>query len=161
MNSTNRERPPLSERALGLVETRGLIGAIEAADAMVKAAKVTLLDRELSSGAMVTIKVIGETGAVRAALDAGAKAAERVGELIATHMIPRPHDEVEDVLVYPGCSSSEFTRSSGSKAQKLDGITVKELRARARHTKNFPLTGRDISTADKHRLLKIFKDLEA
>src|SRR5512139_78665 len=93
-------KPPLVERALGMIETRGLIGAVEAADAMVKAAKVTLLDKELTTGGLVTIKVIGEVGAVRSAVDAGSRAAERVGELISTHIIPRPHDEVEDLLLY-------------------------------------------------------------
>ena len=81
--------------ALGMIETRGMVGAIEAADAMCKAAKVTLLGKEISGGGLVTVMVRGEVGAVKAATDAGAAAARRVGELISVHVIPRPHDELE------------------------------------------------------------------
>lgn len=84
--------------ALGMIETRGLVGAIEAADAMVKAANVTLLGKERVGGGLVAVMVRGDVGAVKAATDAGAAAAKRVGELISVHVIPRPHDEVESVL---------------------------------------------------------------
>jgi ethanolamine utilization protein EutM len=84
--------------ALGLVETRGMVGAIEAADAMCKAAKVTLLGKVLSGGALVTVMVRGEVGAVKAATEAGAAAAKRVGELLAVHVIPRPAAELEAFL---------------------------------------------------------------
>ena len=84
--------------ALGLIETRGLVGAVEAADAMVKAAKVTLLGKEKSGAALVTVMVRGEVGAVKAAVDAGSAAAKRVGELVSTHVIPRPAGELEDYL---------------------------------------------------------------
>jgi len=87
--------------ALGMIETRGLVAAIEAADAMVKAAKVTLLGREKVGGGLVTVLVRGEVGAVKAATEAGAAAAQRVGELIAVHVIPRPHGEVEQFLPSP------------------------------------------------------------
>ncbi len=76
--------------ALGLIETRGLVGAVEAADAMCKAAKVTLLGKETSGSGLVTVMVRGEVGAVKAATDAGAAAARRVGELVSVHVIPRP-----------------------------------------------------------------------
>ncbi len=92
---------PAMRGALGLIETKGLVGAIEAADAMVKAAKVTLLGREKVGGGLVTVLVRGEVGAVKAATDAGAAAAQRVGELIAVHVIPRPHGEVEQFLPAP------------------------------------------------------------
>lgn len=88
----------MSERALGLIETRGLVAALEAADAMVKAAQVVLVGKEVTDAAMVTIKIVGEVGAVKAALDAGSAAAARVGELVSTHIIPRPHDESEMML---------------------------------------------------------------
>ena len=78
--------------ALGMIETRGLVGAIEAADAMVKAANVTLVGKEHIGGGLVTVMVRGDVGAVKSATDAGAAAAERVGELISVHVIPRPHD---------------------------------------------------------------------
>jgi ethanolamine utilization protein EutM len=84
--------------ALGLVETKGLIGSIEAADAMVKAANVVLAGKEYIGAGYVTVMVRGDVGAVKAATDAGAAAARRVGELIAVHVIPRPHAEVEKVL---------------------------------------------------------------
>ena len=88
----------VSQEALGLVETKGLIGSIEAADAMVKTANVVLSRKEYIGGGLVTIMVRGDVGAVKAATDAGAAAARRVGELISVHVIPRPHTEVEKIL---------------------------------------------------------------
>ncbi|RMF66141.1 MAG: BMC domain-containing protein [Calditrichaeota bacterium] len=88
----------MSLDALGMIETRGLVGAIEAADAMVKAAKVTLIGKEKIGGGYVTVMVRGDVGAVKAATDAGASAAEKVGELISVHVIPRPHVDVEMIL---------------------------------------------------------------
>ncbi|WP_297882515.1 ethanolamine utilization microcompartment protein EutM [uncultured Campylobacter sp.] len=84
--------------ALGMIETKGLVAAVEAADAMVKAANVTLVGKELVGGGLVTVMVRGDVGAVKAATDAGAAAADRVGELISVHVIPRPHSEVELIL---------------------------------------------------------------
>ena len=85
--------------ALGMIETRGMVPAIEAADAMTKAAEVQLISREYVGGGYVTVMVRGETGAVNAAVRAGADACERVGDgLVAAHIIARPHDEVEPAL---------------------------------------------------------------
>ena len=84
--------------ALGMIETKGLVAAIEAADAMVKAANVALIGKEHVGGGLVTVLVRGDVGAVKAATDAGAAAAERVGELVSIHVIPRPHSEVETIL---------------------------------------------------------------
>ena len=84
--------------ALGMIETKGLVASIEAADAMVKAANVTLMGKENIGGGLVTVLVRGDVGAVKAATDAGAAAAQRVGELISVHVIPRPHTEVETIL---------------------------------------------------------------
>ena len=84
--------------ALGMVETRGLTSAIEAADAMVKAANVELIGHERIDGALVTVMVRGDVGAVTAAADAGALAARRVGELVSVHVIPMPYDDVEAIL---------------------------------------------------------------
>ena len=84
--------------ALGMVETKGLVGSVEAADAMVKAANVTLIGKVHVGGGLVTVMVRGEVGAVKAAVDAGAAAAQRVGNLISQHVIPRPHGEVEGIL---------------------------------------------------------------
>lgn len=84
--------------ALGMVETKGLVGAVEAADAMVKAANVSLIGKVLVGGGLVTVMVRGDVGAVKAATDAGAAAAQRVGELMSVHVIPRPHGDVEMIL---------------------------------------------------------------
>ena len=84
--------------ALGMVETKGLVGAIEAADAMVKAANVTLLGKEKIGSGLVTVMVRGDVGAVKAAVEAGSAAAKRVGEVYSIHVIPSPHDDVETIL---------------------------------------------------------------
>ena len=88
----------MSSDALGLIETRGLVGSIEAADAMVKAANVVLVGKEQVGGGLVTVMVRGDVGAVKAATDAGAESAAKVGEVISVHVIPRPHAEVEAIL---------------------------------------------------------------
>ena len=88
----------MATNALGMVETKGLVGSIEAADAMVKAANVTLIGKEQIGAGLVTVLVSGDVGAVKAATDAGAAAADRVGELISVHVIPRPHTEVGAIL---------------------------------------------------------------
>jgi ethanolamine utilization protein EutM len=94
----------VQKRALGMIETRGLVGAIEAGDAMVKSAKVDLFGKEKTSGGLITMYVCGEVGAVKSATDAGAAAARRVGELVSVHVIPRPHDQVIERLL-PSMSS--------------------------------------------------------
>jgi microcompartment protein CcmL/EutN len=88
----------MASEALGMVETRGLIGSVEAADAMVKTANVVLIGKEYIGAGYVTVLVRGDVGAVKAATDAGAAAARRVGELISVHVIPRPHTDVERIL---------------------------------------------------------------
>ena len=93
----------VNTNALGMVETRGLVAAIEAADAMVKAANVQLVGKEQVGGGLVTVFVRGDVGAVKAATDAGAAAAQRVGELISVHVIPRPDGSVESIL--PGAKA--------------------------------------------------------
>jgi len=96
------EDNPVEGKALGLVETRGLVGAIEAADAMVKAASVTLIGKEKIGGGYVTVMVRGDVGAVKAATDAGAAAARKVGEVVSVHVIPRPHSDIENILPSKG-----------------------------------------------------------
>lgn len=88
----------MEKMALGMVETRGLIGAIEAADAMVKAANVTLIGKQQIGSGLVTVMVRGDVGAVKASVEAGSAAASRVGELYGAHVIPRPHGDVEGIL---------------------------------------------------------------
>jgi ethanolamine utilization protein EutM len=88
----------MTNDALGMVETRGFIGAVEAADAMVKAARVELIGKVQVGSGLVTVVVRGDVAACKSSTDAGAAAAQRVGELVGTHVIPRPHDEVEKIL---------------------------------------------------------------
>ena len=104
----------MTSDALGLVETRGLIGAIEAADAMVKTANVKLIAKEYIGAGYVTVLARGDVGSVKAATDAGAAAARRVGELVSVHVIPRPHAEVERIL--PG--SAPATAAPAAKPSK-------------------------------------------
>ena len=91
----------MDTNSLGMIETKGLVGAIEAADAMVKSANVQLVGKEQVGGGLVTVMVRGDVGAVKAATDAGAAAAEKVGELISVHVIARPHVEVDNTLPKP------------------------------------------------------------
>ena len=102
----------MTSDALGLIETRGLIGAIEAADAMVKAANVQLTAKEYIGAGYVTVMVRGDVGSVKAATDAGAAAARRVGELVSVHVIARPHTELERIL------PTSATASGGASAGK-------------------------------------------
>src|SRR6201995_5082907 len=125
----------MSLEALGMVETKGFVGAVEAADAMVKAANVQLLGKEYIGSGYVTIFVRGDVGAVKAATDAGAAAARRVGELISVHVIPRPHSEVERVLsengisldhVLPAGAHAEISAGSNSGKRALPSSTKTE-----------------------------------
>ena len=95
----------MSQDALGMIETRGLVGSIEAADAMVKAANVSLVGQRMIGGGLVTVMVRGDVGAVKAAVDAGSAAAARVGDVLSTHVIPRPHMDTESIL--PHCKKGE------------------------------------------------------
>jgi len=167
--------------ALGMVETRGLVGSIEAADVMVKTANVTLLGMEYIRNGLVTVQVIGEVAAVKAAVEAGAAAARRVGELVSTHVIPRPSDELEDILSERAPSAAEPGASPGDVApdipegeeeefefvasdddvefrSQLDVMTVHQLRTLARKTDGLSIQGREISMANKdiliHELMK-------
>jgi microcompartment protein CcmL/EutN len=117
------------EYALGLIETRGLVGAIEAADAMTKTADVSLISKERSGGGLITIKIKGDVAAVRAAVDAGAAAAQRVGELVSSHVIPRPDDETE-ILIYP---------TSGKTKDELQSEQTPQAKLRRGKTKSVKL----------------------
>jgi ethanolamine utilization protein EutM len=143
------------DKALGLVETKGLVGALEAADAMAKAAEVSILDKELVEGGIVIVKITGDVAAVRAAVDAGAAAAQQVGVLLGQHVIPRPHEQTDVIL-----------QASQEHVIKPDpaSLTVPELRqyARqlaARHPSDFIIQGREISRANKEELLAAINKL--
>ena len=96
--TVQKEERKMSQEALGMVETRGLVASIEAADTMLKAANVVLVGTEKIGSGLVTVMVRGDVGAVKAAVETGADAAGRLGELVATHVIPRPHNDVEKIL---------------------------------------------------------------
>jgi ethanolamine utilization protein EutM len=168
--------------ALGLVETRGLVAAIEAADAMTKAAEVTLVGKERADAGLMTVKIVGDVAAVRAAVDAGAAAAQRVGELVSAHVIPRPDDEVE-ILIHPQVTQQEHTRRPTPAVRKeperlppaeetsepapgplsderdeylveLEAMTVHELRRYARGVSGLSIHGREISRANKQEIVR-------
>ncbi len=161
------------EYALGLVETRGLVGSIEAADVMVKTANVHILGTERIRNGLVTVQVVGEVAAVKAAVEAGAAAASRVGQLVSTHVIPRPAEEIEDILIVPatavpdgeqkpqeepdpGLAPGKNFVASEDDAEyqaQLEGMTVHELRDLARTMEGLSIAGREISMANKELLI--------
>lgn len=153
-----------SERALGLIETRGLVGAIEAADAGLKAANVRLLGSERADAGLVTVMFGGDVAAVRSAVDAGAAAAGRVGQLVSSHVIPRPHrnlDVIEGDEESPGSQGSAPRLASEGRydIEALSAAKVVDLRATARRIPNFPIRGREIARAGRDELLDAFRSL--
>jgi len=138
-------------RALGLIETRGLVGTVEASDAMVKAASVLLVGREYVGGGYATIICRGDVGSVKAALDAGAAAAKRVGELVSVHIIPRPDEQVDGMLPPLDWMYRPPWRRGPARPLDLDAMTVVELRKLARELR--AMGGRDISKAGKEQLV--------
>jgi microcompartment protein CcmL/EutN len=152
----------LAGEALGLIETRGLVGAIEAADAGLKAAHVRLLGTEKADAGLVTVKFLGETAAVKAAVDAGAAAAGRVGQLVSVHVIPRPHDELAIVIADDESSGTPVPmKAGGYDHAALQRAKVVDLRAMARRVPNFPIKGRDVARAGREELLAAFRSLNA
>ncbi len=147
--------------ALGLIETRGLVAAIEAADAMAKAADVRILGVENTVAAYMTVQVSGETAAVQAAVDAGVIAASQVGEVIASHVIPRPSRSVFRLqrMESPEKTYRADTESVTHKAStrlrsgKIESLTVREMRALARRTPGLSIQGREIARANKRQLV--------
>ena len=151
--------PAPNETALAMIETRGLIGAIEAADAMVKAADVRLVKLEVTVGALVTVQAVGEVAAAQAALEAGQRAAERVGEVVSVHVIPNPDAAVRalqglDATPMPG-SVAPSAQGNPASAEALSRLSVRELRALAREVSGFPLQGRVIAKATKQQLVDL------
>jgi microcompartment protein CcmL/EutN len=121
--------------ALGMIETKGFVGAVEAADAMVKAANVVLVGREYIGAGYVTVLVRGDVGAVKAATDAGAAAARRVGELVSVHVIPRPHKELEQVLENSGITTQSAQLAGGARGQLTAGTQEDGKRSLSSQTK--------------------------
>ena len=143
-----------TEQALGLIETRGLVGAIEAADAGVKAAPVKLLGTERTDPALITVLFSGDVASCKAAVDAAAAAAERVGELVAVHVIPRPFPGLELMS-----DSADGEGGGAPPGTALSEMKVVDLRHKARQLDNFPLKGRELSIANRDELLAHFRAL--
>lgn len=158
--------------AVGFLETLGLVAAIEAADAMLKASRVRLVRQQRTAPGLVTHFIVGETAAVRSAIDAGATAAERVGKVVARHVIPRPAPDVWPTLIgadperylnppqgvddeeaAPASSSSGEADPSEANREELESLTVAELRALARERDTEGLKGRAIASARKAELI--------
>ena len=171
--------PLADETALGLLETHGLVAAIEAADAMLKTAEVRLVSIEQTIPALITIKIVGDVASVQASVDAGRAAAERIGRVVSAHMIPRPAAEVRAMMELDGprkrkssaspsastspsasASSSTPEQRASAEARPVDqppdyeSMTVRELRAAVRDLPDFPLQGRDVARARKSELLE-------
>jgi len=145
-----------------MIETKGLVGAIEAADAMVKAANVGLIGKEHVGGGLVTVMVRGDVGAVKAATDAGAAAAAKVGELVSVHVIARPHGELEPVLPQKECGKAPFEKPApAAPTDDIDSMSVVQLRKYARSLPGFPIEGREISKANKADLTGLIKGYRA
>ena len=160
-----------TRQALGMIETKGRVGASEAADAMTKAAWVDLIGEETIGAGYTTVFVRGDVGAVKAALDAGRAAAEKVGELVSVHIIPRPHADLEPLLparattprvAIPWAPEDE----SGAEAPlprlpdgavDFDSMSVPALRRYARTLPGFKLRGREISMADRETLMRVLR----
>ncbi|KAA3635973.1 MAG: BMC domain-containing protein [Calditrichaeota bacterium] len=176
----------MSDKALGLIETKGMIGAIEATDAAAKAAAVVVSSVELTEAAFMTVKIEGDLGAVQAAVEAGANAAQKVGELVSVHVIPNPsdelgailpqfryvtkyhpedkrpalHDDVKPAKPKPVHKDSVTKKQTPRKQKKLESMTVSELRQIARKIDNFPLKGREISMANKKKLIDTLRSIK-
>lgn len=133
--------------ALGFVETRGLVAALEAADAMLKSSQVSLMGIERTDAALMTVQITGETAAVQSAVEAGVAAASRIGLVVSSHVIARPAGDIVRMQSTP-------SKSDSSPQANLEEMTVRDLRAYARTVENLPIQGREIARATKNQLLK-------
>ena len=146
-------------QALGMIETKGIVGAVEAADVMVKAADVRLIGKELIGGDLVTVMVSGDVGAVKAAVDAGAAVARQVGELISVHIIPRPHEQIDMLLPQKtsDCSNKlpkdKITSPDKFTKEVLQSLAIDDLRQIARQTKGILIQAKELSRASKEQII--------
>lgn len=143
----------MTEQALGFVETLGFVGAVEAGDAALKAARVVLKGYELATGGLVTVEILGDVGAVQAAVEAGAAAASKAGQLVSVHVIPRPHEELSKVLRAEGKETTSSAEAPEA-PDDLERMTVPQLRRLARHTEGIGLSGARISLVRKDELIE-------
>ncbi len=149
----------MEEKALGLIETKGFVGVVEAADAAAKAANVEVVSYKLTTGGLVMISIIGDVGSVQAAVSAGGEAVKEVGELVSMHVIPRPYGDLINVLGLRDISRerAEAGVEDPSKvgdvpSNDLDSMTVVQLRRLARGIQGLSIKGRQISSANKEKL---------
>lgn len=146
-------------QAVGLIETRGLVGALEAADTMVKTASVRLIGIAKTVPALMTVQIAGDVASVQAAVQAGCLAAERVGQLVSSLVIPNPGAGVADLV--DGSNEHDIRTRPQHSNVDLDEMTVVELRSLARETDGFPIQGRAIASASKQQLLEAFDALQS
>lgn len=163
----------MSKSALGLIETYGYTGAIEAADVCLKAANVSLLACKKVRGGLVTVEIGGDVGAVKAAIDAAEAAVPRVGKLISTHVIPRPAAELESILDNKNKADTELKKEEPQAKSEIESdpvddsrddlwdMKVVELRSLARETENIKLSNKDIKYARKEELVKAIAEAQA
>ncbi|MCC7430803.1 BMC domain-containing protein [bacterium] len=137
----------MSGQAIGFIETLGLIPAIEGADTMLKTSNIVLIGKEYPDAGLVTVYVSGEVAAVQTAVSAGVAAASKLGKVVSSHVIPRPFENIVDLLL----------DKPKKKNENLESLNVKELRTLARTVKDFHLKGREISNASKEELLILLK----
>ncbi len=145
----------MAKNALGLIETRGFTGVVEAADAAVKAAAVELAAVEKIEGGLVSIRILGDVGAVQAAVQAAAQAAEKVGQLVSQHVIPNPHDDLVEAFDLDGSNPPP------SENQDLSDLSVVQLRRMARQTPGLSIRGRGISRATRQQLIRTLLGADA
>ena len=146
-----------SGQALGLIETRGLVGAIEAGDAGIKAAAVEFAGTEYADAGLVTVYFRGSVAAVRSAVDVGAAAAERVGHLVSAHVIPQPHPDLDIIADAP--RELDAPESVSVDTARLKSMKVVDLRKAARRVAEFPIKGRDLARANRDEILDGFSAL--
>jgi microcompartment protein CcmL/EutN len=154
-------------KALGLVETKGLVAAIEAADAMLKAANVTFAGKTIISPALVTIKVVGETAAVRSAVDAGSAAASRIGQVVSTHIIPHPDSQLISMLpeideTIPEVSTKSSTEKKETISEETSSATLSRLRNEALGKEELSGAGtvEDIDSMNVHQLRHLARSIQ-
>lgn len=149
---------PYDSLALGMVETRGLVAAIEAADAMLKASHVRMVSRTKTNAALITIAVVGDVAAVQASVDAGRAAAERVGIVLSSRVIPRPGEGLVESMLDGVTAPRSEPSSASDDSGDLNDLTVRELRARAREREDLDdVAGRTISRATKDELIALLE----
>lgn len=153
----DRDKPDPAHRAIGLLETRGLVTALVACDAMLKTARVRLLQQQVTRPALVTVCITGETAAVAEALAVGCRVAGKVGPVVGHHLIAHPTDATLDLLSHLALDVHFLSPPDPAGAEPLERLSVPRLRALARSLPDCPLSGREISLANRQTLLDLLR----